>query len=233
MPVGIALADIITSIHTAQGITAALYRRERTGLGGRVDTSLLESMLDLQFELLSAHLTDPSVLVQRGARYTAHAFLQAPYGTYPTADGYLAIAMTLCSRARCAHRPAELEAYTDPDTWWSEQPAITAMLAEHLHTGTTEHWLAILDAADVWCAPVLTLPELVEHEGFAAIDMAQDVTRAGLDGGAPVTIRTTRSPLRFDGRTNKVAAGAPRLGEHTEALRREFLHDAAQAKEAI
>ena len=232
VPVGIALADIITSIHIAQGITAALYRRERTGIGGRVDTSLLESMLDLQFELLSAHLTDPSVLVQRGPRYTAHAFLQAPYGTYPTADGYLAIAMTSVPELGALIGLHELEAYTDPDTWWSEQPAITAMLAEHLHTGTTEHWLAILDAADVWCAPVLTLPELVGHEGFAAIDMSQEVTRTGLDG-APVTIRTTRSPLRFDGRPSKVAVGAPRIGEHTEALRREFLHDATPAKEAI
>ncbi len=93
IPVGIALADIITSIHLAHGITAALLKRGRTGEGSRVDTSLLESMLDLQFELMSAHLNDPSVLVKRGAPHSAHAFLQAPYGTYPTADGYIALAM--------------------------------------------------------------------------------------------------------------------------------------------
>ena len=93
IPVGIALADIITSIHMAHGITAALLKRERTGLGSKVETSLLESMLDLQFELISAHLNDPSVLVKRGSKHSAHAFLQAPYGTYPTANGYIALAM--------------------------------------------------------------------------------------------------------------------------------------------
>jgi CoA:oxalate CoA-transferase len=223
IPVGIALADIITSIHIAHGVTAALLRRERTGEGGRVDVSLLESMLDLQFELVSAHLTDPSVVVRRGPGNTAHAFLQAPYGIYPTSDGFLAIAMTPVPELGRLIGLTELEAYDDPDTWWSEQAAITAALAAHLATSPTAHWLSILDAADVWCAPVLTLPELVEHEGFTALDMAQQVDRAALDGGATVSIQTTRSPLRFDGEPIKNPAGAPRLGEHTDALRREFI----------
>ena len=222
VPVGIALADIISSIHLASGITAALLRRERTGVGGRVDTSLLESMLDLQFELLSAHLGDPSVLVKRGARNTAHAFLQAPYGIYPTADGFLAIAMTSVTELGALIGLVELEQYIDPHTWWSEQTAITQALAVHLATQSTEHWLAILDAADVWCAPVMTLPELVDHEGFLALDMTQRVTRPAADGGEPVEIQTVRSPVRFDGHPLKNGRGAPHLGQHTEAIRAEF-----------
>jgi len=222
IPVGVAIADIISSIHLASGITAALLRRERTGLGGRVDTSLLESMLDLQFELLSAHLGDPSIVVKRGARNTAHAFLQAPYGIYPTGDGYLAIAMTPVPELGALIGLAELEQYTDPDTWWSEQTVITKALAVHLATRSTEHWLAILDAADVWCAPVMTLPELVDHEGFLALDMTQRVTRVAADGGEPVEIQTVRAPVRFDGHPLKNGRGAPHLGQHTEAIRAEF-----------
>lgn len=227
VPVGIALADVIASIHLASGITAALLRRERTGFGGRVDTSLLESMLDLQFELISAHLGDPSIVVKRGARNTAHAFLQAPYGIYPTADGYLAIAMTSVPELGSLIGLATLEQYTDPDTWWSEQTAITRALADHLATQSTEHWLTILDAADVWCAPVLTLPELVSHEGFLALDMTQHVTRPGTEGSASVDIQTVRAPVRFDGRVLKNGRGAPRLGEHTEAIRAEFQQEVA------
>jgi CoA:oxalate CoA-transferase len=226
IPVGIALADIITSIHIAHGITAALLRRERTGQGGRVDVSLFESMLDLQFELVSAHLTDPTVVVQRGPRNAAHAFLQAPYGIYPTSDGFLSIAMTSVPELGALIGSPELEAYVDPGTWWTEQAAITSRLSAHLLTEPSEHWLEILDAADVWCAPVLSLSELVRHEGFSAIDMAQAVERTALDGEEQVTIYTTRSPLRFDGEPIKNATGAPHLGEHTEALRREFLEEA-------
>ncbi len=222
VPVGIALADVIASIHLASGITAALLRRERTGRGGRVDTSLLESMLDLQFELLSAHLADPSILVKRGARNTAHAFLPAPYGVYPTSDGYLAIAMTSVPELGELIELSALEQYTDPETWWTDQTAITRALADHLATQSTEHWLGILDAADVWCAPVLTLPELVEHDGFRALDMAQVTARPDADGGAPVIIQTIRTPVRYDGQVVKNERGAPRLGEHTEAIRAEF-----------
>ncbi|AZI56856.1 CoA transferase [Nakamurella antarctica] len=228
VPVGVAIADIIASIHLASGITAALLRRERTGLGGRVDTSLLEGMLDLQFELLSAHLDDSSIVVKRGARNTAHAFLQAPYGIYPTSDGYLAIAMTSVTELGTLIGLAELEQYTDPDTWWTEQTAITRALADHLATEETQHWLTILDAADVWCAPVLTLPELVGHDGFLALDMTQQVTRLSAAGGAPVHLQTLRAPVRFDGRTLKNNRGAPHLGAHTKAIRAEFREEAAQ-----
>ncbi len=66
VPVGLSVADHLTSCHLAQGITALLVRQARTGIGGLVQTSLLEAMLDLQFELLSTHLNDAAVTVRRG-----------------------------------------------------------------------------------------------------------------------------------------------------------------------
>lgn len=222
IPVGIALADIITSIHLAHGITAGLLKRERTGEGSLVETSLLESMLDLQFELISAHLTDQSVLVQRGAKHSAHAFLQAPYGTYPTADGYIALAMGSVPELGLLIGLPALAEYSDPETWWSRQGDITALLAEHLVTKPTEHWLALLDEADFWCAPVLTLPQLVEHEGFRAIAMDQEFTRIGTDG-TPLTLHTTRAPVRFDGERLTNEAGAPRVGQHNEQIAAELM----------
>lgn len=222
IPVGIALADIITSIHLAHGVTAALLRRERTGQGGRVDTSLLESMLDLQFELISAHMTDNSVLVKRGPKHTAHAFLQAPYGIYPTADGYIALAMgSVPQLGELLDIPA-LSEYTDPDTWWSEQATITQLLADQLATQATDHWLEILDAADFWCAPVLSLPELVNHDGFRAIGMTQTFSREMADG-TELALNTTRAPVRFDGKPLTSSTGAPRVGEHNDTIANEFL----------
>jgi crotonobetainyl-CoA:carnitine CoA-transferase CaiB-like acyl-CoA transferase len=221
IPVGIALADIITSIHCAHGVTAALLRRERTGKGGQIETSLMESMLDLQFELISAKLNDASVEVRRGAKYTAHAFLQAPYGTYPTADGYIALAMGSVPVIGELIGLAAISELQDPDTWWSEQSRITALLAEHLKTMPTQHWLDLLDPADIWCAPVLTLSELVQHDGFKGIEMSQDVSRRSLAGEA-VTLQTTRAPVRFDGKPLRHERGAPHIGQHTEQIRDEF-----------
>ncbi|HEX4057195.1 MAG TPA: CaiB/BaiF CoA-transferase family protein [Galbitalea sp.] len=222
MPVGLSIADHLMSCHIAQGVSALLVRRFRTGLGGYVQTSLLEAMLDLQLELLSTHLNDKTVTVRRKGEHSANAFLSAPYGTYPTADGYIALAMNPIPKIGELLGLDELVEMVDDSTWWSEQQHISQLLATRFATESTDHWLEVLDAADVWCAPVLTLEQLVEHEGFAAIAMTQQVTRAPLGAAAPVTLTTTRSPLRIDGEPLGSSRPAPRLGEHTDAVRAEF-----------
>jgi crotonobetainyl-CoA:carnitine CoA-transferase CaiB-like acyl-CoA transferase len=157
VPVGLSIADHLLSCHIAQGVTSLLVRRFRTGQGGHVESSLLESMLDLQFELLSTRLNDESIHVQRHGAHSAHAFLAAPYGTYPTSDGYLALAMNPIPTLGVLLDLPQLAAMTDPQEAWDRQQEIEDILAERFAQQTTEHWLSILDAADVWCAPVLTL----------------------------------------------------------------------------
>lgn len=223
VPVGLSIADHLTSCHIAQGVTALLVRRERTGIGGLVETSLLESMLDLQFELLSVHLNDSSVRVRRGGEHSAHAFLEAPYGTYPTADGHLALAMNPLPKLAELLELEELRGFS-VDEAWTRRSEIERMIADRLSARPTQDWLDVLDAADVWCAPVLTLEQLTEHEGFAAIDMVQQVTRDGehTRSGAELTMSTTRSPIRVDGRTLTSTVPSPKLGQHNDALNREF-----------
>lgn len=225
VPVGLSIADHLTSCHLAEGITALLFRRERTGEGGLVQTSLLEAMLDLQFELLSTRLNDPTVAVQRGGRYSAHAFLPAPYGTYPTADGYLAIAMNPVDRIGRLLGIPELAATSDPESWWEDKERIQRLLATHLITRTSAEWLGVLDDADVWCAPVLTLEELLEHDGFRASRMTQPIVRDGrvTEDGRELRLTTTRSPIRIDGRILSCDRPAPKLGEHNDTVFAELI----------
>jgi crotonobetainyl-CoA:carnitine CoA-transferase CaiB-like acyl-CoA transferase len=216
VPLGLSIADHLLSCHIAQGVTALLVRRFRTGEGGLVQSSLLEAVLDLQFELLSTRLNDDTIQVRRHGEHSAHAFLAAPYGTYPTRDGYLALAMNpIPELGRLLQLPA-LEALTDARDAWDRQEEIEAALAARFATDTTAHWLDILDAADVWCAPVLTLDELLASDGFAAIDMTQEVDRGG------ARISTTRSPLRIDGQVLRSRKAAPVLGEDDARVRAEF-----------
>jgi len=217
VPVGVSIADHLMSCHIAQGVTALLVRRFRTGQGGLAETSLLEAMLDLQFELLSTKLNDSTVTVQRHGQHSGHAFLAAPYGTYPTTDGYIALAMNPIPKLGQLLGIPELEALVDPQEAWDRQEHIEQLLAQRFATGTTDHWLSVLDAADVWCAPVLTLEQLIEHEGFEAIGMTQQVAREG-----SLRLTTTRSPIRIDGEALRSTTAAPKLGQHDAAIRAEF-----------
>lgn len=230
VPFGLAAADLIAGAHLAQGILACLVRRGITGKGGLVEVSLLESVLDYQFEALTTHLNDGAQLPQRSLINNAHAYLGAPYGIYETADGYLALAMNPVPRlGELLGAPALLR-FSDARSWFSARDEIKAILAEHLKRESTAHWLGILEPADVWCSDVFTWPQLTEHAGFKALQMTQRVTRSGREPrapsvgtpGAPATFTTTRCPIRVDGRTLTSEVGSPRVGEHTEQIIREF-----------
>jgi CoA:oxalate CoA-transferase len=218
MPFGLATADMLAGAHLVQGVLACLVRRGVTGEGGLVEVSLLESVLDYQFEVLTTYLNDGGKLPQRSAFNSAHAYLGAPYGIYETSDGYLALSMGSIPRLgqllQCANA---LAAYEDPKSWFAKRDEIKRILAEHLKTQTTQHWLGILEPADVWCADVFTWPRLMQHEGFRVLDMIQNVSRSN---GA--SLKTTRCPIRIDGEIYKSEKGSPRIGENTEDIRREY-----------
>jgi CoA:oxalate CoA-transferase len=217
VPMGLAVADILAGAHLAQGVLACLVRRGVTGEGGLVEVSLLESVLDLQFEVLTTHLNDGGKLPQRSAVNNAHAYLAAPYGVFATADGFLALAMTPIPRlGELLDCPALLE-YDDPATWFDRRDEIKAILADHLRQQPTAAWLVILEPADVWSSDVLTWPQLLAHPAYAALAMTQSIRRRGGD-----PLLTTRCPIRVDGGLLTASRGAPRLGEDTTAIATEF-----------
>jgi crotonobetainyl-CoA:carnitine CoA-transferase CaiB-like acyl-CoA transferase len=218
VPFGLAVADMLAGSAACQGILACLVRRGITGQGGHVETSLMEALVDFQFEVLTAYLNDGQRQPKRSGFRSAHAYLAAPYGVYPTADGWLAIAMTPIAKLADLFELDALAPYREkPKSWFTDRDAIKQIIAEHVATQPTEHWLSILEPADIWCARVLNWDELMASDGFKVLDMLQTVTRED-----NVSITTTRAPLRIDGQRPKTSRAAPLIGEQSEAIRREF-----------
>ncbi|SDD79369.1 Crotonobetainyl-CoA:carnitine CoA-transferase CaiB [Paracoccus isoporae] len=216
VPMGLAVADMMAGVALSQGILAALVGRGMSGRGRLVETSLLEALVDLQFEVLTTYLNDGCRLPSRAAKNSAHAYLSAPYGVYACSDGYLALAMTpLPPLFDLLGMPDLTEGQADAG--FRRRDEIKAAIAARLSTQRVAHWLAILQPADIWCAEVMNWPELLQSEGFARLDMLQTVTRA--DG---VAIRTTRSPLTLDGARPGSSDAAPRVGDQSEQIRKEF-----------
>jgi len=218
VPFGLAIGDMLAGAAACQGILAALVRRGINGKGAHVETSLLEALVDFQFEVLTTHLNDGKRLPKRSNFRSAHAYLAAPYGVYAAADGYLAIAMTPIPKLADLLEMPELDPYRDdPSSWFQQRDLIKELIARRIATKTIDEWLAILEPADIWCAKVLNWNELMESDGFKSLDMLQTVTRED-----NVSILTTRSPLRVDGARPVFHRAAPRIGEHSAAIREEF-----------
>lgn len=216
-PMGVAVVDILAGTHLAQGILAALYSRIVSNKGALVQVSMLESILDFQFEVLTCYYNDGNALPQRSEVNSGHAYIAAPYGIYQTQEGFIALAMgsipVLGELLGCA----PLQAFTDNTEWFSKRDEIKTILSAHLLTNTAAHWLAILEKADIWCAPVLNYDELMQEEGYKSLNMETVVkTTNGLE------ITTTRCPIRIDGKIVTSERGAPVLGEHNAEIDNQF-----------
>ena len=220
IPMGLAIADILTGAHLVQGLLAALIQRGNTNKGTLVEVSLLESIVDFQFEVLTTYLNDGGRAPQRSSANNAHAYLGAPYGIYATADGHLALAMGSLTTLAQALDCSALRGFDQARNAFAQRDEIKAVLASHLSQQSTAHWLQRLRAVDYWCAPVLHWHELLEHEAFRCLDMLQTVRR---DKGGE--IRTTRCPIRFDRIRPESPLAAPRIGEHNDWVNRTFLQE--------
>jgi CoA:oxalate CoA-transferase len=217
VPFALSVADMMTGAHLVQGILAALVRRGKTGKGGLVEVSLIESVLDFQFEVLTTYLNDGGQSPVRSSVNNAHAYLGAPYGIYETSDGFIAIAMGSVLRLAELLECKELSAFQDSNEWFTKRDEIKTVLANHLKTNRTKEWLNRLEPADYWCADVLNWEQLMNHEGFKVLEMVQEITRS--DG---ITMKTTRCPIRINGERLKSLKGAPKVGENNEQLEQEF-----------
>ncbi|TYA66024.1 CoA transferase [Seonamhaeicola marinus] len=217
-PVGLAIVDILSGGHLVQGIMAALLKRIKTGIGSKVSVSMLESILDFQFESITTFYHDGGQPTVRPQRHSAHAYLGAPYGVYQTQDGYLALAMGSIPFLGELLGNEKLREFQDVESWYNQRDEIKDLLAETLSNKSTEHWLSILEPADIWCANVMTWDTLFELEGFKILDMIQEVVM-----GDGFKYQTTRCPIRIDGEVLKSPLGSPALGEHTQAIINELI----------
>ena len=216
-PMGLAVADMLAGHTLVEGILAAVIKRFRTDNGSHVETSLVEALLDFQFEVLTTYFNDGNRKPQRSSYNNAHAYLSAPYGIYKTSNGYIAIAMTPLPQLGELLDLNSIKNLHDQKEWFTKRDEIKKDIGDWIEKQTTEHWLSILEPADIWCAKVLDWDTMVKHEGFKILDMVQRIKRDdGLD------IETLRCPIKIDGEIFKSSKAAPKIGNDNNSIMKEF-----------
>ena len=216
-PMGLAVADMLAGHTLVEGILAAVIKRFRTDNGSHVETSLVEALLDFQFEVLTTYFNDGNRKPERSSYNNAHAYLSAPYGIYKTSNGYIAIAMTPLPQLGELLDLNSIKDLHDQKEWFIKRDEIKKDIGDWIEKQTTEHWLSILEPADIWCAKVLDWETMVKHEGFKILDMVQRIKRDdGLD------IETLRCPIKIDGEIFKSSKAAPKIGNDNNSILEEF-----------
>ena len=219
--VGVPLADLSGGIFSCEAVLAALYQREKTGKGCRVETSMFDGMLNLLSYMATHYLTAGDVPTPQG---TAHEFT-VPWQAFAAQDGYLVIATRqevfwkkLCVVLERPELADDPHFATNPKRL-EHRGTLVPMLENILRQRTVKAWLEKLHAAEVPAAPVNDLmaafnePPVAEREMIVEYDHPQ-VGRVRMPG----------NPIKFDGMGKTISNPAPLLGEHTDALLRDLLH---------
>ncbi|ELY60690.1 L-carnitine dehydratase/bile acid-inducible protein F [Natronococcus jeotgali DSM 18795] len=213
--VGLPQTDLITAMWSAFGIVNALYRRERTGEGERVELG----MLDAALPWLTKQAAKAFVGEEPGRMGTKDPVL-APYQSYPTADGYLNVA---CGNQKlweqlCAEIGRE-ELATDPRFESNadrveNMDALEDELAETFAERTTDEWVERLaEDADLPVGPVYGVGEALDNEQVEARGAVDTLTHPAA-GEIPIL----EHPLNFSESESGFDEAPPMLGEDTEAV---------------
>jgi formyl-CoA transferase len=215
MRVGVAIVDLVTGLFSVNGILAALQARERTGVGQRVDLSLLESAIAVLPNLTAGYLVADAEPERFG---TGHPNV-TPYGVFPTRDGYIVIAVGSDPQwVRLCRALGESEFGDHPDFARNADRIARRGEVERLVTDwcmrhDTETLGGLLRAGDVPSGPVLTIPQALALPQVAALDLVQRFPAA--DGA---TVPLVRSPVGFSRDPRRTHLPAPRLDADTEAV---------------
>ena len=210
------VVDKLTGLTGAQAIAAALFARERTGVGQHVRLSMLDAMIAFLW---------PEGMVEY--TYPDHpAFGIRPPGApdlvFETADGYVTVAANTDAEWRGLASALEHPEWIDdprfrtPQLRFHNNKVRLEMTGAVLRTKNSAHWLERLEANDVPSAPVLRREAMMRDPQVVANEIIVEAVRP--DG---VRIRQTRPPARFDRTPAAIRRQAPRMGEHTEEVLRE------------
>ena len=219
------LADRSVGLHVVNAVCAALYRREKSGIGQRIDVPMFESLLQT---VMGEHMGGYTYLPQQGDPGYAR-MLAKERRPYETKDGYVCVLVYNDKQWRAFFdligRPELLK---DPNFATQEarsrdfDGAYALIAAEMKKRGTAE-WIAALEGADIPVQRMNNLTDIVEDPHLAAIGYFREVEHPS-EG----TIRSMAVPSEWSESAPEYRRHAPRLGEHTrEVLREAGLQDSA------
>jgi crotonobetainyl-CoA:carnitine CoA-transferase CaiB-like acyl-CoA transferase len=209
---GVAIADIVSGMFAAYGISMALFARERTGRGQEVDVAMLDAVTALLTYQAGNYFASSKPPARLGNRHPSIA----PYETFSASDGdfVLAVGNDELWKKFCA--VAEIDAgdrFATNRQRVSDYDALRPIIASRLKTRTRQHWIERLTAAGVPCGSVRDLRELFDDPQIAARQMFAFVEHQTIGAlkvlGMPVKLSDTPGLLR---------SAPPRLGEHTNAV---------------
>jgi len=231
MKIGASIVDLSTGLYASIAILAALRERDASGLGQHIDMALFDTVAALSVHQAAAYFQTGKVPVRAG---TSSAGIMMPYETFKCADGYLIVAcgnntqwQSLCA-ALARDDLARDPRFATPSTRQINRDAALAELRITFAACKVGDLVAKLDAGGVPNGPINDLKQVFEMEQAHERGLRVELERS--DG---TKVAAVGNPIRLSATPVQYRRAAPKLGEHAEAVLKEWLDAGADEIEQL
>lgn len=215
-PLGTGMADHLSAYHLVYGLLSALYHREKTGKGQKVEVDLFRSMLAFMGQEYACVL-NTDIPVEKPDSGIALPFLEAPYGVYQCSDGYITVAMNNFEKLVEALDAKALLRFNDTDTLYNKRDEVFHEIEAITKENTVEHWLKVFLSVDLWVSKVNDIRDIEKDPQVAFKGTIQTMSHPIAGDfrviGPAVTMSETQP---------QISSPPPMVGEHSKTILEDF-----------
>lgn len=220
---GASLADSTAGLFTATAILAALHQRGNNGKGQHIDSAMLDCQITLMENAFSRYFATGEAPSRLGSRHPA----ATPFQAFQTADNYIVVAL-LTNEESSWQRFCEViglpdlgfdRRFKDNESRTNNHQELEAYLGKQFSTRSSSDWLSRFKNANIPCAPVNSIPDVVTDPQIQHRGMITNIPHS-VKGSWPVA----NTPFRFSESDAGARGPSPKLGEHTDLILRNELH---------
>jgi succinate--hydroxymethylglutarate CoA-transferase len=218
--VGVAITDICAGLFCHGAILAALWNREKTGKGQKIDTSLLEAQVATLANIASNYLVCNQISKPMG---TAHTSI-VPYQAFQTYNGHIIVGALndqqferLCKTLGKPELSQDEHFITNKERV-KNRKILLPVLKEIFKKKTTEEWLQELEKSKIPCGPINTMKEVFNDPQVLARGMLQEINHPTIG-----KLKLTGIPVKFSETKASIRLPPPLLCEHTEEILKNVL----------
>jgi crotonobetainyl-CoA:carnitine CoA-transferase CaiB-like acyl-CoA transferase len=218
--VGVAIIDILAGLMLGKAIVAALFARERLGVGQKIDTSLLEAAVACLINAGSNYLVEGKIPQRWG---NAHPSI-VPYQSFKTADGYLVVGVAsegiwrrFCEALGKTELADDLR-FAKNQNRVERREELIRILSDIFLRRDNRAWLKLLNDAEVPCAPVQTIDQV-----FDAAQVLQREMLVEVEHPTAGTVRMAGIPVKLSATPASIRLPPPLLGQHSEEVLQTWL----------
>jgi crotonobetainyl-CoA:carnitine CoA-transferase CaiB-like acyl-CoA transferase len=216
VPVGAGFADQVGAMNMVYAILSSLYWRERSGLGQEIKIDLMSGLLQHQNQEM-VWVMNFNENFARPNSGIGHPGMDAPFGVYPTKDGWVTIAMSPFKKLVGVLGEPELLEYDSPEILFSKRDEVWEKIAAETRKWIRKDLLDAMLAVDIWCGEVkshLEVPEdeQVRHRGVIT---SYEHPKAG-------TVKVVGPVVQLSETPPAIERAAPLVGQHSAEILAEF-----------